>query len=129
MIVLGENLLTSENQSVSNFLIACVNMVPIVLSGFFLTHSLKMMKVGEGYIMIVLIFIYGLSGNLLRVFREISGLKELHTYAPNTLFNENLTSFLNEGAQFDPKYWIVGIIISGIALLIGAKRFENQNID
>lgn len=129
MMVLGENLLSSENPSVSNFLIACVNMAPLVLSGFFLTHTLKMLKVGEGYIIIVLIFIYGLSGNLLRVFREISGLKELHNYAPNTLFNENLTSFMNEGVQFALEYWIVGIIISGMALLIGAKRFGNQNID
>lgn len=129
MIALGENLLTSENQSVSNFLIACANMAPIVLSGFFLTYTLKMMKVADGYIVIVLIFIFGLSGSLLRVFRQISGLKELYNYAPNTLLNENLTSFLNEGAQFDLKYWMVGIIISMIALPIGAKRFKNQNID
>jgi len=129
MIVLGENLLKSENQSVSNFIIACVNMAPIVLSGVFLAHTLKMLKVGEAYITIALIFIFGLSGNLLRVFRQIPSLKELHNYAPNTLFNDNLMSFLNEGAQFGLEYWIVGIIISGIALLIGAKRFKNQNID
>ncbi len=129
MMVLGENLLTSGNQSVSNFLIVCVNMAPLVLSGFFLTHTLKMLKVGEGYIIIMLIFIFVLSGNLLRVFRDISGLKELYHYAPSTLLNENLMSFVNEAPQFGFEYWIVGIIISGIALLIGAKSFGSQNID
>ena len=129
MIALGENLLTGENQSVRNFLIACVNMAPIVLSGFFLTHTLKMLKVGEVYIIIVLLFIFGLSGNLLRVFRPISGLKELHKYAPNTLLNDNLTSFLHDAAQFDYQYWVVGIVISVISLLIGAKKFANKNID
>lgn len=129
MIALGENLFIDENQSIRNFLIACFNMAPIVLSGFFLTHTLKMLRVGEAYIIIVLIFIFGLSGNLLRVFHSISGLKELHKYAPNTLLNDNLTSFLHDTPQIDYQYWVVGIVISVISLLIGAKRFANKNID
>lgn len=129
MIVLGESLFTGENQSVSNFLIACLNMAPIVLSGFFLTHSLKMLKVGEVYIILVLAFIFGFSDSLLRVFRSFSGLRELREYAPSTLLNDNLMSFLDNTVQFDFKYWAVGIIISVISLLIGAKRFANKNID
>lgn len=35
MIGLGESLFVSEEQSIRNFLIASLNMVPIVLSGFF----------------------------------------------------------------------------------------------
>ncbi|THE09134.1 ABC transporter permease [Bacillus timonensis] len=129
MIALGENLFTGENQSVRNFLLACVNMAPIVLSGFFLTHTLKMLKVGEVYIFIVLLFIFGLSGSLLRVFRPFAGLRELHKNAPNTLLNDNLMSYLDGAAQFNYHYWVVGIVISVISLLIGAKKFANKNID
>ncbi|WP_059173951.1 ABC transporter permease [Bacillus sp. FJAT-27445] len=129
MIALGENLFTGENPSARNFLLACVNMAPMVLSGFFLTHTLKMLRVGEVYIFIVLLFIFGLSGNLLRVFRPISGLNELYKYAPNTLLNDNLMSFLDDAVQFDYRYWVVGIVISVISLLIGAKKFANKNID
>lgn len=130
MIALGENLLQTDNQSVSNFLIASLNMVPLVLSAFFLTHTLKMLKVGEVYIIIVLIFIFGISGNLIRIlFRSFTGLNELYKYVPNTLFNDNLMSYLDGTVQFGYRYWIIGIVISLIALLIGAKRFANQNID
>lgn len=130
MITLGENLLTSENQSVRNFLIACVNMAPIVLSGFFLTHTLKMLRVGEVYIIIVLLFIFGLSSNLLRIlFRPFTGLNELYKYVPNTLLNDNLISFMDGTVQFDYQYWVVGIVISVISLLMGAKKFANKNID
>ena len=130
MIALGENLLNIDNQSVRNFLIASVNMAPLVLSGFILTHTLKMLKVGEVYIIIVLIFIFALSSNLLRIlFRPITGLNELYKYVPNTLLNDNLISFMDGTVQFGYQYWVVGIVISLIALLFGVKRFSNQNID
>jgi ABC-2 type transport system permease protein len=89
-----------------------------------------MLKVGEVYIIIVLLFIYGLSSNLLRLlFRPFPGLNELYKYVPNTLFNDNLMSFVDGTVVFGYQYWVIGIIISVISLLIGAKRFGNQNID
>ncbi len=130
MILLGENLLNSDHQSVSNYLVACVNMAPLVLSGFFLTHTLKMLKVGDVYIIIVLLFIYGLSSNLLRIlFRPFTGLNELYKYMPSTMLSDNLMNFVDDVVQFDYKFWVVGIVISLIALLIGARKFSNQNID
>ncbi|WP_407272518.1 ABC transporter permease [Radiobacillus sp. PE A8.2] len=131
MIVLGENLLNSDHQSVSNYLIACANMAPLVLSGFFLTHTLKMMKVGDVYVIILLLFIYGFSSNLLRLlFRPFTGLSELYKYAPSTMLNDNLMNFIeNDIVQFDYKFLVAGIVISLLALLLGANRFSNQNID
>lgn len=129
-IGLGESLFASEEQSVRNFLIACLNMVPMVVSGFFLIHALRMLRVGEAYIFIVLLLVFLFSGNLLKVlFRSISGLDELYKYAPSTLLNDNLTRFVDQAIVFDYSYWITGIVISVIALLIGAKKFAKQNID
>ncbi len=130
MIVLGENMFPSDQQSVRHFLIASVNMAPLILSGFFLTHALKMMKVGDIYIIFVLLFIYGFSSNLLRnLFRPVTGLNEIYKYTPNTLLNDNLMHFMDGTVQFEYLYWIIGIVISVIAILIGAKRFKNQSID
>lgn len=130
MIVLGENLLSSNSDSVRHFLIASVNMIPIVLSGFFLMHTMKMLKIGEVYILVTMLFIFVFSGSLLRVlFDPIKGLNELYKYSPNTLLNENLTQFLNDAAQFGYEYWFTGIVISSIALFIGAKGFAKQDID
>lgn len=130
MIGLGENLFPKEEQSVSNFLIASFNMLPIMLSGFFMIHAMKMMKAGNIYIIIALLFIFSFSGDLLRaIFRPISGLDELYKYAPSTEFNENLMSFMDQSTQFEFRYWITGIVISVICLLIGVRKFAKQYID
>jgi len=130
MIGLGENLLVSDEQSVGNFLIACSNMLPIILSGFFMIHMLKMLKVGEVYIIIILLFIFMLSGDLFRMlFQSIAGLDELYKYAPSTLLTENLMNFMGQAAQIGYPYWIVGIVISVISLLIGTSRFTKQHIN
>lgn len=130
MIALGENMLASHSESVRNVLIASVNMIPIVLSGFSLIHTMKMLKVGEVYIFITVLFIYALSGNLLRILlRPIVGLNELYKYSPNAVLNDNLTMFLDDSAQLGFEYWGIGIAISGIALLIGAKGFAKRVID
>ncbi|WP_245544964.1 hypothetical protein [Lentibacillus jeotgali] len=112
--------MASEEQSVSNFLIASSNMVPIVLSGFFMIHVLKMLKVSEVYIIIMFLFIFIFSGDLLYM---------LFDYTPSTLLNENLMSFVNYSVQFDYRHWVTGIMISVISLLIGVKGFAKQNID
>lgn len=130
MIGLGENIFVKEEKSVSNFLIASFNMLPIVLSGFFMIHAMKMMKASQLYIIIMLLFIFVFSGDLLRViFRPISGLDELYQYAPSAQFNENLMSFMGQTVQFEFRYWITGIVISVICLLIGVRRFTKQYID
>ena len=59
--------MTSDSQSVKDFLTALVNMLPIVFSGFFIIHSLKMLKVGEVYIFILMLLIFVFSGDLLRI--------------------------------------------------------------
>src|SRR5699024_5559591 len=117
---IGETCLASDEQSVNNYLIASSNMVPIVLGGFILIHVLKMLKVSEAYIIILFLFIFIFSGDLLYM---------LFDYTPSTLLNENLMSFMNQEAQFDYRHWGVGIIISVISLLIGVKRFAKINID
>jgi len=130
MIGLGETLLESEEQSIRNFLTASFNMLPIVLSGFFMIHMLKMLRVGDVYIIVMLLVFFVFSGDLLRMLlRPITGLDGLYKYAPDSLLNENLMSFMDHAAQFDFRYWVVGIVISVISLLIGAKRFAKQNID
>lgn len=129
-IFLGETFLTVEDTSVKNFLIACSNMIPMVLSGFIIIHSLRMLKVGEVYIFIILLAIYSFSDSILRViFRSISGLNELYKYSPSALLDDNLLKFMDLAAHVDIRSWITGGIISVIALFFGIKMFSKQNID
>jgi len=119
-IVLGESLLASEEQSIRNFLIAGFNMLPMVVSGFCIIHVLRMLKVGEVYIIILLLFIYIFSGNLLYM---------MFDYTPSSLLNDNLMNFMNHSAQFDYRLWLTGIVISTVSLLIGVRVFAKQNIN
>ena len=130
MIGLGETLMTSDGQSVKDFLTAIVNMLPIILSAFFLIHSLKMLKVGEVYIFILMLLIFVFSGDLLRVlFRPFTSLQEVYKYAPDTLLNENLLNFMNQTVQFGTQTWITGVLLSLIALLMGVTKFAKRTID
>jgi len=130
MIGLGEILFAKEPETTGNFLIASFNMVPIVLSGFILIHTLKMLKISDIYNIIIIVFIYIFSGDLLHfVFRQINGWNEFYLFAPSTQLNDNLMSFMNQSMQLDYRNWVTGIVISVIALFIGALRFTSQDID
>lgn len=130
MIGLGETLMTSDDQSIKDFLIAIVNMLPIIFSAFFLIHSLKMLKVGEVYIFMLMVLIFMFSGDLLRIlFRSFTSLNEVYKYAPDTLLNENLLNFMNHTIQFSYQHWITGVVVSVIVLLIGVSGFSKQTVD
>ncbi|MHA6260083.1 ABC transporter permease [Sporosarcina sp. CAU 1771] len=131
MIGLGETLMAATDpQSVNDFLIALVNMLPIVLSAFFFIHSSKMIKLSDAYIFILVLFIFMFSGDVLRIlFRSFASLQDVYKYAPDSLLNENLFNFMNQTVQFGFEYWITGGLLSLIALRIGVTKFAKQTID
>ncbi|PIC62987.1 ABC transporter permease [Sporosarcina sp. P13] len=130
MIGLGETLLTGDSQSVKDFLIALVNMLPIILSAFFTIHSLNMLKVGEIYSLIVMLLVFVFSGDLLRILlRQVTSLQDVYKYAPDALLNDNLLHFMNDTVTFGYQYWITGVLLSVIVLLIGVTKFAKQTID
>ena len=130
MLGFGENLLTNEEQSSRSFLIASLNMLPLILSGFIMIHVLKMLRFGDAYIIMIVLFVFTFSSNIIRMlFQPISGLNQLYKYTPNTLLNDNLMSFMDQTVQLDYRYWLVGTIISVIVLLIGVGKFAKKNID
>src|SRR5699024_3750533 len=94
-IILGQNIFVKEVHSTANFLIASFNMLPIVLSCLFMIHAMKMMEASQLYIIIMLLFIFVFSGDLLRVILgPFSRLDELYQYAPSAQFDDNLMSYM-----------------------------------
>ncbi|MBB4827034.1 ABC-2 type transport system permease protein [Sporosarcina luteola] len=130
MLVLGETILITDDKSVRDFLTALVNMAPIILSAFLFIHSLKMMKVGDIYVFIVLLVIYGFSGGFLRVgAQKLDILRTFYDYAPDTLLGQNLLDFMSHTIEYGYEYWITGIVLSAAALIIGITKFSKQTID
>lgn len=130
MIGLGENLFSNDEQAARSFIIACMNMFPIILSGFFTIHVLKMLRFGDVYVVMIVLFIFTLSGTVFRVlFRAISGLDQLYKYTPSTLLNENIMEFLDYTVQLDVRFWLVGLVVSVIMLPVGVRQFAKQHIE
>lgn len=130
MIGLGENLFQHDEQATRSFFIASVNMLPIIMSGFFTIHVLKMLRFGDVYVVMIVLFVFTLSGTVFRVlFRSISGLDQLYKYTPSTLLNDNITKFMDYTVQLDVRFWLVALAVSVIMLPIGVRQFAKQHIE
>lgn len=130
MIGLGETLFPNDAQTLRSFLLASVNMFPLVVSGFILIHVLKMCRIGDVYTVIIVLIVYMMSDRIVNVmFRRIDGLNELHKWTPSALLNENMMQYVEYTVMFDWKYWIVGMVISLIVLPLGIIVFRKQDID
>lgn len=130
LIGIGETVLPTENGSVSNLMTAVANMVPIILSAFLMIHTLKLLNVGEVYILVILLGIYGFSGNLLWVLsKKFTFLRVLYEYAPDTLLSRNLMEFMDKTAHIGFSYYLTGGLLAVAAIIIGVVQFSKKPID
>lgn len=130
MVGLGETLFPDDAQALRSFLLACVNMFPLVISGFFLIHVLRMSRIREAYTVVIVLIVYTLSDSIVNLFfRRIEGLTELYKWMPSALLNDNILQYMEYTITFEWKSWIVGIAISLIILSIGIRVFNRRDID
>lgn len=131
MTVLGEILFAGdEASSLSGFLIACVNMFPIVLSAFMLVHVLQMNRVNVMYTIIAILVIYTASDGIVNLmFRAIDPLQDLYKWTPSALLNENALGFMKNTVTFAWSNWVIGISLSLIILVLGLVQFHKKDID
>lgn len=130
MVGLGETLFPNDAQVLRSFLLACVSMFPLVVSGFFLIQVLKMNRIGDAYTVIIVLIVYTMSDRIVNlIFRRIEGLDELYKWTPSALLNENILKYMEHTVTFDWKSWIVGMVISLIVLPLGIRVFNRKDID
>lgn len=130
MVGFGEVLFPTDQQALQNFLLASVNMFPVVMSGFFLIHVLKMSRIGDTYTVIIVLIVFTMSDRIVNLlFRRIEGLAHLYKWTPSALLNENMMQYMEYTVTFEWKFWIVGMAISLIVLPIGSRLFNKKEID
>lgn len=130
MGVLGETLFTDSGSHLKSFLLASVNMLPIVLSAFILVHAMQMNRIGTIYSIIALIVIFTMSDGIMNLlFRLFDPLDELYKWAPSSLLNENALSYAENAVTFSWASWFVGIGLAIIFLAIGLWQFNKREID
>ena len=130
MGALGETLFTDSEPYLNSFLLASVNMFPIVLSAFMLVHVLQMNRIGTIYTIITIIVIYTMSDGIMNLmFRLVGPLDELYKWTPSFLLNENTLSYTENAVTFSWESWLVGIGLSIMFLAIGLWQFNKKDID
>lgn len=130
LIGIGETFLPTESGSVSNLMVAVANMTPIILGAFLLIHSLKLLQIGDVYILVILLGIYGFAGNLLWVLaKKFPFFKKLYEYAPDTLMSRNLMEFMDKTAHIGFPYFLTGGLLGAAAIVIGILQFSKKPID
>lgn len=130
MVVIGETLFTASDSYLKSYLIASVNMLPIVLSAFMLVHVLKMNRISTVYTIIAILVLYTLSDGIVNLmFRLVGPLNELYKWTPSALLNENALAYAENAVTFAWGNWLVGIGLSIVFLVIGLRRFNRKDID
>lgn len=130
MGVLGGTLFTDSEPYLKSFLLASVNMFPIVISAFMLVHVMQMNRIGTIYTIIAILVIYTMSDGIMNLmFRLVDPLDELYKWTPSFLLNENALSYTENAVTFSWESWFVGIGLSIIFLAIGLWQFNKKDID
>jgi len=130
MGVLGETLFTDSESYLKSFLLASVNMFPIVISAFMLVHVMQMNRIATIYTIIAIIVIYTMSDVIMNLmFRLVDPFDELYKWTPSFLLNENALSYTENAVTFSWESWFVGIGLSIIFLAIGLWQFNKKDID
>lgn len=130
MVGLGESLFPKDPDAFRSFLIASSNMFPLVVSGFFVIHTLKMNRIGDVYTIIIVLFVYTFSDTVVNLlFRRVEGLSQLYKLTPSALLNENNMNYMDYTVTLDWRFWLVGMIISIVALSLGSRAFYKKDID
>lgn len=118
VIISGETLLENDGNSLRQFLVATSNMLPLVVSGIVLGHTLVILQVNETFMIVALAFIYG--------FSHLPG--KIGLYFPANLLNNISTDFHGGHASFELSCWLVGGMITLFSLTVGLWLFNRKNI-
>ena len=119
----------ANNSTVSQFLIALSNIVPIIASGFILGYVLAINGVSEVLNLLILLFIYRILGVSINILvGRISALKTISKWTPTTLFDNNLIHYMTSSVYFDIKCWVMGLMIIFISLVIGQTIFKKKDL-
>lgn len=131
VVILSGNVIFDlvNNSTLSEFLIAFSNVLPIVASGFILGYVLAINGVSEILNLLILLLIYRVLGVLINTLAgRVSALKAVSKWTPTALFDNNLVHYMSNNVYFDVKCWVLGLIIIFISLIMGQAVFKKKDL-
>ncbi|MGM0213484.1 hypothetical protein [Enterococcus sp. AZ109] len=129
MLIFGQSLLPYEADTLSNFLKGVANMIPLILSAYVLGYILGMNKQPSAINILILLVIYGVSGDIVRAaLHPFPSLAAVYRLFPSTLFTDNLLDFMNQSIHIRWECWAVGLAITIGSLIWGLSSFSKRDI-
>ncbi|QQK06905.1 hypothetical protein [Miniphocaeibacter halophilus] len=128
-IILGQVFLKgTEDPGIKNYIMALLNMLPILISAFAISYTFGIFKIKSSSIIIFLLFVYGVLEPILNLFTGIfEPLTKILGYLPYAIFLNNLEYLRNKNVVFMSEAWIIGIIITIAVLIIGYRKFKKKD--
>lgn len=130
VILSGEFLLTAETVWFNQFMISVVNVIPVVISAFFVGHAFLMLFSNETLSIILLIALYG--GGISDILTTVASFFKinlhLNAYFPGAMLRQVFNDYMNQQAHLQINCWLVGIIVSIVSTYLGVYFFEKKNL-
>ncbi|AGC89514.1 ABC transporter permease [Staphylococcus warneri] len=126
-VILGITLFDFDQTALTNYLIALVNMAPIVFGGLALAHAINSFKANLAIVIIIISIFYYQSAMILQVLTMISHKFDvIYDNSPTELFNQNFKEFMQESSQFGIHYWLIGVLLGLMFLIVGYLIYRNK---
>ncbi|WP_432202278.1 hypothetical protein [Staphylococcus warneri] len=127
MILAALTLFDFDQTALTNYLIALVNMAPIVFGGLALAHAINSFKANLAIVIIIISIFYYQSAMILQVLTMISHKFDvIYDNSPTELFNQNFKEFMQESSQFGIHYWLIGVLLGLMFLIVGYLIYRNK---
>lgn len=110
-----------------NFIVALVNMAPLIFGGLCLGFVLSMFKMNTALSLFITIIIYLNSDMWGELFSHINhSFNHIIKYTPGYLLDKNAELFINDSINFMTKPWMIGVTFGMIVLLVAYFKYKRE---
>ncbi|MEH6978721.1 hypothetical protein [Bacillus pseudomycoides] len=129
-MIIGNLLLEHHTNSIFfDYLLALINMLPIIVSSFILAYVIHILALKDITNMAILILIYSVSGDIMKfISKNLPFISDSYKYSPSSILSTNFTNFASNKGVFLMEAWVVGILLSILYLIIGVFLFSKKDL-
>ncbi|GGB03609.1 hypothetical protein ERX37_01300 [Macrococcus hajekii] len=129
MILMSYWLLPRNDAAVTDFLLALINLAPLLIGGFALAHALNISGIKDYLAGLLLVAIFLMSSSLFYVLYKLhDAFKFLYDYSPKVLMDRILSEYMDDHVILSADYWITGLILTIVSIAISYYYFRKKNL-
>lgn len=123
------------NSTVTNFMVAFTNLIPIFASSIILAYVLCINGISEVLAMLLVLFLYSglgwalnvIYGKMYEIYGRIYMLESVINWMPSKLLDNNTLNYMSGNPAADLKCWVFGICVIIASMAFGEVIFRNRD--